>query len=231
MRALATVVRLLATIALLGLAAVLWLKWDTFTSQTHAFLDEVVADAYTILQSEKDNQWKDISTKKSSFNEIFDANDPVGQNDENPLSMAAESLANAEKSILKNPDYRESLDSLNMEFGVDTLLWNSESKLWQVNPGKKLTPPASFQNPFSDESKYPKEDVKKEDGTVVRGVPRPNRLRTVIGMFYKDRDDKFKEIAKLREMVVMRDIELREYQNLYAKKKSARKSSRMRLVN
>ena len=133
--------------------------------------------------------------------------------------MAAESLANAEKSILKNPDYRESLDSLNMEFGVDTLLWNSESKLWQVNPGKKLTPPASFQNPFSDESKYPKEDVKKEDGSVVRGVPRPNRLRTVIGMFYKDRDDKFKEIAKLREMVVMRDIELREYQNLYAKEK------------
>ena len=38
-------------------------------------------------------------------------------------------------------------------------------------------------------------------------------------MFYKDRDDKFKEIAKLREMLVMRDIELREYQNLYAKEK------------
>ena len=44
---------------------------------------------------------EDITTKKSSFNEIFDANDPVGQNDENPLSMAAQSLASAEKSILK----------------------------------------------------------------------------------------------------------------------------------
>jgi len=38
-------------------------------------------------------------------------------------------------------------------------------------------------------------------------------------MFYKDRDDKFKEIKKLREMIVSRDQELREYQNLYAKEK------------
>ncbi|HAF58860.1 MAG TPA: hypothetical protein DCL00_04655 [Opitutae bacterium] len=219
MRALATVFRLLAMFALFGLVGVLWFKWDTFTSQTHSFLDEVVSDAYTILQSERDDQWKDITTKKSSFNEIFDANDPVGQNDENPLSMAAQSLASAEKSILKNPDYRESLENLNLEYGVDALVWNSESKSWQTNPATKLTPPASFQDPFSDESKFPKKDIKKEDGTIVRGVPRPNRLRTVIGMFYKDRDDKFKEIAKLREMVVMRDIELREYQNLYAKEK------------
>ena len=222
MRALATVFRLLAMFALFGLVGVLWFKWDTFTSQTHSFLDEVVSDAYTILQSEKDDQWKDITTKKSSFNEIFDANDPVGQNDENPLSMAAQSLASAEKSILKNPDYRESLENLNLEYGVDALVWNSESKLWQTNPATKLTPPASFQDPFSDESKFPKNDIRKEDGTIVRGVPRPNRLRTVIGMFYKDRDDKFKEIAKLREMVVMRDIELREYQNLYAKEKERR---------
>ena len=219
MRALATIFRLLATVALFGLAGILWLKWDTFTSQTHSFLDEIVSDAYTILQSERDAQWKDISDKKSSFNEIYDANDPVGQNDENPLSMAAESLASSEKAILKNPDYRESLDSLNMEYGVDALIWNSETKQWQVNPSTKLTPPASFQDPFADESKFPKADIKKEDGTVIRGVPRPNRLRTVIGMFYKDRDDKFKEIAKLREMLVSRDIELREYQNLYAKEK------------
>ena len=219
MRAVATIFRLLATFALLGLAGVLWLKWDTFTAQTHSFLDEVVADAYTILQSERDAQWKDITEKKNSFYEIFDANDPVGQNDENPLSLASETLSSAEKGILKNPEYRESLDSLNMEYGVDALLWNSESKIWQSNPATKLTPPASFQDPFSDESKFPKQDVKKEDGTVIRGVPRPNRLRTVIGMFYKDRDDKFKEITKLRDMIVARDIELREFQNLFAKEK------------
>ena len=219
MRAVATIFRLLATFALLGLAGVLWLKWDTFTAQTHAFLDEVVGDAYTILQSERDAQWKDITEKKNSFYEIFDANDPVGQNDENPLSLASETLSSAEKGILKNPEYRESLDSLNMEYGVDALLWNSESKIWQSNPATKLTPPASFQDPFSDESKFPKQDVKKEDGTVIRGVPRPNRLRTVIGMFYKDRDDKFKEITKLRDMIVARDIELREFQNLFAKEK------------
>ena len=38
-------------------------------------------------------------------------------------------------------------------------------------------------------------------------------------MFYKDRDDKFKEISKLRDMIVLRDRELREYQNLYANEK------------
>ena len=38
-------------------------------------------------------------------------------------------------------------------------------------------------------------------------------------MFYKDRHDKFGEIAKLRSMIVTRDQELREYQNLYAKEK------------
>ena len=90
MRALATVFRLLATLTLIGLAGILWWKWDTFTSQTHSFLDEVVSDAYTILQSENE-QWEKIATEKSSFYEIFDANDPVGQNDENPLSLATES--------------------------------------------------------------------------------------------------------------------------------------------
>ena len=219
MRALATVFRLLATFALIGLAGVIWLKWETFTSQSHSFLDEVVSDAYTILQSERDAQWKDIDEKKSSFFEIFDANDPVGQNDENPLLLANDSLSSAEKAILRNPEYGESLNNLSLEYGVDALIWNPESKTWQSNPAVKLSSPSSFKDPFSDESKFPKEDLKLEDGTIIRGVTRPNRLRTVIGMFYKDRDDKFKEISKLREMVVARDQELREYQNLYAKEK------------
>ena len=66
MRALATVFRLLATFSIAGLAGVIWLKWDTYTSQTHSFLDEVISDAYIILQSERDAQWKEISEKKSS---------------------------------------------------------------------------------------------------------------------------------------------------------------------
>ena len=35
-------------------------------------------------------------------------------------------------------------------------------------------------------------------------------------MFYKDRDEKFREIGKLRDMIVDRDVELRQYQNLYS---------------
>jgi hypothetical protein len=219
MNALAVIFRLLSTLSLAGLAGLIWMKWDTQTAQSHSFLDEVTSDAYDILQSEKDTQWKDISKKKSAFNEVFEANDPVGQNDENPLAGAAETLRSAEDIILRNPDYRDSLDSLTKEYGSDALVWNAESKKWQVNPSTKLSAPAGFQDPFSDQEKFPKQDVKKEDGTVIKGVPRDNRLRTVIGMFYKDRHDKFGEIAKLRSMIVTRDQELREYQNLYAKEK------------
>ena len=177
-------------------------------------MDEVVSDAYTILQSERDKQWSDIEEKKNSFFEIFDANDPVGQNDENPLAIASESLDSAEKGIFKSPEYRDSLLNLNLEYGVDSLTWNSESKSWQQD--SKLSPPASLQDPFSDD---PKQDIKKEDGTIIRGVPRANRLRTVIGMFYKERDNNIKEISKLRNMTVERDKDLRTFQNLHAKEK------------
>jgi len=214
MKAFATVLRLLATFSLAGLASVIWLKWDNSTSQNHSFLDEVVSDAYTILQSERDKQWSDIEEKKNSFFEIFDANDPVGQNDENPLAIASESLDSAEKGIFKSPEYRDSLLNLNLEYGVDSLIWNSESKTWQQD--SKLSPPASLQDPFSDD---PKQDIKKEDGTIIRGVPRANRLRTVIGMFYKERDNNIKEISKLRNMTVERDKDLRTFQNLHAKEK------------
>jgi len=217
MNALAVIFRLLATLALAALAGVMWMKWDTQTAQSNAFLDEVVSDAYTILQSERDKQWDDIKKKKSEFYEIFDANDPVGQNDENPLAEASQNLRSAEDLILRNPDYRDSLDSLAMEFGAGALLWNSESKKWVANPAVKLSPPAGFTDPFADD---PKEDVKKEDGTIIKGIPRDNRLRTVIGMLYKDRNDKFGEMAKLRENIVSRDVELRDFQNLYSKEKA-----------
>ena len=148
--------------SLLGLAGVLWLKWDTFTSQTYSFLDEVVSDAYTILQSERDAQWKDIETKKSSFYEIFDANDPVGQNDENPLSLATESLTAAEKVFSRIQNIAKSLDNLNMEYGVDASSGIPESKIWQTNPSTKLSPPASYMDPFADESKFPYKDIKRK---------------------------------------------------------------------
>ena len=86
-------------------------------------------------------------------------------------------------------------------------------------PAVKLSPPAGFKDPFSDEEKFPYADVKKEDGTIVKGVPRDNRLRTVIGMLYKDRHNKFGDITKLRSMVVDRDQQLREYQNYFAREK------------
>ncbi len=219
MRALATVFRLLATFGLAGLAGVLWMKWDTFTLQTHSFLDEVTDVAYTVLQSEQNKQWEQIDQKKSEFYEIFDSNDPVGQNDENPLAVSADSIKSSESILLKKPEYRESLDDAYFEFGANSLTWNSESKSWQKSKDKNLSPPSSFVDPFKDESKFPKDQLKLEDGTVIPAVPRPNRLRTVIGMFYKDRDEKFKEISKLREMIVSRDNDLREYQNLYAKEK------------
>ena len=66
--------------------------------------------------------------------------------------------------------------------------------------------------------------VTSEDGTVIKGVSRSNRLRTVLGMFYRDRHDKFAEISKLRNMVVLRDQELREYQNLFAKEKELKEN-------
>ena len=67
--------------------------------------------------------------------------------------------------------------------------------------------------------KFPYEDVKKEDGSVIPGVSRENRLRTLMGMFYKDRHEKFSEIGKLRAMIVERDEALRESQNLFDKMK------------
>ena len=219
MNALAVIFRLLGLLSLAGLAGVLWLKWKEDRQKSNSFLDEVVSTAYDILQSERETQWKDVDKKKGDFAEIFDANDPVGQNDANPLEEAVDSLRSAEDVILRNPDYRDALDTYAMEYGPDSLIWNSESKTWQPNPAVKLSPPAGFKNPFSDEEMFPYADVKKEDGTIVKGVPRDNRLRTVIGMLYKDRHNKFGDITKLRSMLVDRDQQLREYQNYFAREK------------
>ena len=53
MNVLAVLFRLLSLLSVAGLAAFLWFKFDTFKKQTNATLDDVVSDAYTILQVEK----------------------------------------------------------------------------------------------------------------------------------------------------------------------------------
>ena len=167
----------------------------------------------------KEAQWKDISSKKSKFSEVFDDNQPVGLNDENPLAEALSQLRSSEDVILRNPEYRDALDSLSMEFGANTFIWDAEAKSWKTNSAVKAESIASLKDPFSDEKFFPKEDVKKEDGTVIPGVSRENRLRTLLGMFYKDRHEKFSEIGKMRAMIVERDEALRESQNLFDKMK------------
>jgi hypothetical protein len=205
--------------AVVGLAAYLWMISETKNLQKNVFLDEQVKNGYLILQSSKDDQWKDISGKRSTFLEVFDDNQPVGLNDENPLAEALSNLRSSEDAILRNPDYRDALDAHSMEFGANTFIWDSESKIWKSNPAVKAESIASLKDPFSDEKLFPKEDVKKEDGSVIPGVSRENRLRTVLGMFYKDRHEKFSEIGKLRAMIVERDEALRESQNLFDKMK------------
>jgi len=219
MNVLAVLFRLLSLLSVAGLAAFLWFKFDTFKKQTNATLDDVVSDAYNILQVEKEAQWKDVSAKKMEFNDVYDANDQVDPSEDNPLSLKVDALRTSEDAILRNPDYRDSLDSTALEFGPDALLWDSVAKKWIPNPSVKLESPVGLQDPFSDKTKFPFYDVKKEDGTIIKGVSRENRLRTAIGLFYRDRHDKFMEISKLRAMVVDRDKELREYQDLFAKEK------------
>ena len=223
MKALSVLFRLLSLLGLIALAGVLWLKLDTLKNQSHSFLDETVDDAYTILQSSKEAQWKDVSSKKSIVSDVFDANEQIDQGADNPLEQAISDLRTSEDALLRNPDYRDSLELLTKEFGSEALLWNRDSNRWISNPRVKLEAPAGYKDPFEDETKFPKNDIKNDDGTITKGVSRQNRLRTVIGMFYKDRHDKFSEINKLRTMLVNRDIELREFQNLFAREQEERK--------
>ena len=169
MKAVAVLLRLLSTLSLLALGGVLFMKWDTQKKQSYAFLDETVEDAYTILQSAKEAQWKDVSNKKSAVNDVFEANEQLDPDAENPLEIAISDLRNSEDAILRNPEYRDSLDSLYKEFGPGALLWDKEKNAWIPNPSVKLDSPAGFKDPFEDEVKFPKHDVKKDDGTVVKG--------------------------------------------------------------
>jgi hypothetical protein len=172
--------------------------------QKNEFLDEQVENGYSILQSTKEAQWRDISDKNRAFWDIFYDNQPVGLNDENPLENTLNDLKTSEAVIWRGIDYRDKFDQLAREFGHN------------------ITGIASLKDPFSDEKKFPKEDVKLDDGKVIPAVPRENRLRTVMGMLYKDRNDKYNEISILRSKIVERDMALRESQNLFIEMKTQR---------
>ena len=112
MKSLSILFRLLSLLGLLALAGVLWLKWDTLKNQSESFLDETVDNAYTILQSSKEAQWKDVSSKKSIVGDVFDANEQIDQGADNPLEQAISDLRTSEDAFLRNPDYRDSLEVL-----------------------------------------------------------------------------------------------------------------------
>ena len=230
MRVLAVLFRLFSLFGLLALCAFLWLKFDTINKQQISFLDEVVDDAYSILQSDS-KAWKDVSDKKSAFNDVFDANEQIPEGEENLLFNAVDELRTAEDGIFRNQSYRELLDSTSKEYGPGSLYWDAEAGAWKISDGYKLESPAGFLNPFEDISKFPYRDKKLEDGTVIKGVPRHQRLRTVIGMFYKDRHDKQSEITKLRSMIVERDEELRQYQNMWAREKQIKEETQDELAD
>jgi len=222
----ASILRVTTLLMFCGIAAWLALSHNTKTAQSNAFLDEQVANGYEILQTSKEAQWADVATKKTAFKDAFLDNLPVGLNDENPLENALNDLKASENAVIRgNKDYRDKLEILAMEFGppklnsdkspISLFLWNAESKKWEPNPNAKPEGIASLKNPFSDKEKFPKKDVIKKDGTVIPGVSRENRLRTVMGMLYKNRNDLYGEIASLRSNVLERDQALRESQNLF----------------
>ncbi|MAK47086.1 MAG: hypothetical protein CMI24_07545 [Opitutae bacterium] len=230
MRVLAVLFRIFSLLGLLSLAGLLWLKFDTQTKQQISFLDEVLDDAYTVLQSES-KQWEEINQKKSNFNDVYEANEQIPEGEDNLLSLAVDELRTAEDVIFRNQNYRERLDLTTNEYGAGSLYWDSEAKLWKVSDGYKLESPAGFQDPFQNLNEFPYKDVKLEDGTIIKGVPRHQRLRTVIGMFYKDRHDRQSQVAKLRSMIVTRDEELRQFQNMWAREKQIKEETQDELAD
>ena len=147
MRVLAVLFRIFSLLGLLSLAGLLWLKFDTQTKQQISFLDEVLDDAYTVLQSES-KQWEEINQKKSNFNDVYEANEQIPEGEDNLLSLAVDELRTAEDVIFRNQNYRERLDLTTNEYGAGSLYWDSEAKLWKVSDGYKLESPAGFRTPF-----------------------------------------------------------------------------------
>lgn len=133
MNALAVIFRLLSLFSVAGLAAFIWISSETEKAQKNNLLDDQVKNGYTILQSEKESQWENVSKKRSAFNEVFEDNQPVGLNDENPLADALADLRVAEDSILRSPEYRDTIDELTKEFGA-----NSFYGIARLRNGKRI---------------------------------------------------------------------------------------------
>ena len=224
MRVLAALFRIFSLLGLLALCGLLWLKFDTQTKQQTAFLDDVLDDAYGILQSDS-KQWDEIKNKKGDFIDVFDTNEQVPDGSDNPLEKAVQELNDAEQNIFRGQAYRELLDETTKEYGPGSLYWDAEANAWRVSDGYKLESPANYKDPFEDLSQFPFKDEKQEDGSVIKGVPRHQRLRTVIGMFYKDRHNLYSEFSNLRSLIVERDVELRRYQNMWAREKEEKETT------
>ena len=212
MRVLAALFRIFSLVGLLALCGLLWLKFDTQTKQQTAFLDDVLDDAYGILQSDS-KLWDEVKEADAAFDDAYSSNLPLEFGKDNPLELAVERLNEAGKSIFIKGDYRDILDNKTKEYGPGTLEWNTEENEWFVPNGIKLNSPSNFKDPFEDLSQFPFKDEKQEDGTVIKGVSRHHRLRTVIGMFYRERHNLYtKELPELRKKLFERDNLFRDEQ-------------------
>ncbi|MBT7742095.1 MAG: hypothetical protein HN727_09870 [Opitutae bacterium] len=222
MNAVAVLLRLFSLFGLVGLALFLWLEHESYIAQDEAFLEEQVENGYEVLQSSKETQWKNVKDKKQAFMDVFDANEPVSSvNDPNPLTEAANELKAAEDAVLKKREYTAKLDAVTREFGQGSFIWNSEAKSWDVadpkkSPVLKAEPESigNLKNNFADIDLY-KENQTDENGNFIPGVSHHNRLRTLLGKFYKARKDTLSELYSSRQMTADRDRALRESQRLY----------------
>jgi len=222
MNAVAVLLRLFSLFGLVGLALFLWLEHESYIAQDEAFLEEQVENGYEVLQSSKETQWKNVKDKKQSFMDVFDANEPVSSvNDPNPLTEAANELKAAEDAVLKKREYTAKLEAVTREFGQGSFIWNSEAKSWDLadpkkSPILKAEPESigNLKNNFADIDLY-KENQTDEKGNFIPGVSHHNRLRTLLGKFYKARKDTLSELYSSRQMTADRDRALRESQRLY----------------
>lgn len=124
MNAFALVLRLFSLFSLLAVVGVLWLKQETYKEQDVAFLEDQIANGYQILQSDKENQWKEVAEAKVAFEKAFSANARVeNASEDHPLTEAMEKLSEAEDEILVKPDFRTSLTDLSKEFGPKSHIW------------------------------------------------------------------------------------------------------------
>ena len=236
MNAFAVVLRLFSLFGLVGLAVFLWLEHERYIAQDEAFLEEQVENGYGVLQSSKEIQWKNVKAKKEALLDVFDANEPVTDNENNPLEIAVNELKAAEDAVFKDANggiklpawnsgkkkwedvkYTEWVSLLTREFGQGTVFWNDEidnrPPFWDiVDPKPELI--GTLKNNFADIDLY-KENETDEKGNSIPGVSHHNRLRTLLGKFYKARKDTLSELYSSRLMTVERDRALRESQRLY----------------